>query len=140
MGLFIGGWLNIKTLMKEKRIHAKTKPAGYVGTFFVGLGFAAGWTPCIGPIFASILVLAASNPSQGIFYTIMYVIGFSLPFLLLTFFLGSTKWLVRKSQIIMKIGAVFMIIMGLVLFFGLMPIISSYILDLIKDTWLAELG
>src|SRR5699024_3203548 len=60
-------------------------------TFFVGMGFAAGWTPCIGPIFASILFLAASNPGQGIFYTGMYIVGFALPFLVLTFFLRSEE-------------------------------------------------
>lgn len=140
MGLFVAGWITIPTLMKEKRFHYSKKPAGYLGTFFVGLGFAAGWTPCIGPIFGSILFLAASNPSQGIFYTVMYVIGFALPFLILTFFLGSTRWIVRHSQVIMKVGAVIMIIMGLVLFFGLMPRITEFLLDLVQDTWLSRLG
>lgn len=140
MGLFVAGWINIPALMKEKRFQHSKKPAGYLGSFFIGLGFAAGWTPCIGPIFGSILLLAASNPSQGIFYTIMYVIGFILPFLILTFFLGSTKWIVRRSEIIMKVGAVIMIAMGLVLFFGLMPRITGFLLDLIQDTWMSKLG
>ncbi|GGB40145.1 cytochrome c biogenesis protein CcdA [Virgibacillus dakarensis] len=140
MGLFVAGWITIPALMKERRFHYSKKPAGYVGTFFIGLGFAAGWTPCIGPIFGSILLLAASNPSQGIFYTVMYVIGFSLPFLILTFFLGSTRWIVRHSQVIMKVGAVMMIIMGLVLFFGLMPRITEFLLNLVQDTWLSRLG
>ncbi|GKV64457.1 MULTISPECIES: cytochrome c biogenesis CcdA family protein [unclassified Sporosarcina] len=140
MGLFIGGWVNIMGLMKERRIQSTRRPTGYFGTFFIGLGFAAGWTPCIGPIFGSILMLAASNPSQGIFYTIMYVIGFALPFLILTFFLGSTKWIVRRSQVIMKVGAVIMILMGLVLFFGLMPLITGWLLDLVDGTWLSNLG
>lgn len=140
MGLFIAGWINITALMKEKRFHYSKRPTGYIGTFFVGLGFAAGWTPCIGPIFGSILLLAASNPAQGMVYTVMYVIGFALPFLTLTFFLGSTKWIVRRSQMIMKVGGVIMILMGLVLFFGQMPRISAFLLDLIKDTWLARLG
>jgi cytochrome c-type biogenesis protein len=139
MGLFVGGWINIPALMRERRMQVK-KPAGFLGTFFVGLGFAAGWTPCIGPIFGSILLLAASNPSQGVFYTLFYVVGFALPFIILTFFLGSTKWIVRHSGIIMKVGGILMIIMGLVLFFGLMPRISGFLLDLIQDTWLARLG
>ena len=140
MGLFIGGWININLLMREQRFQFTKRPSGFIGTFFIGLGFAAGWTPCIGPVFGSILVLSASNPGQGMFYTLMYVLGFALPFVLLTFFLGSTKWIVRKSQIIMKIGGVTMIIMGLVLFFGQMPVITGALLDLIKDTWLAKLG
>lgn len=140
MGLFVGGWINIKSLMKEKRFQSSKKPVGYLGTFFVGLGFAAGWTPCIGPIFASILFLAGSNPGHGIFYTIMYVIGFALPFLILTFFLGSTKWIVRRSGIIMKVGGVIMIIMGIVLVSGQMPAITSFLLDLVEGTWLENLG
>lgn len=140
MGFFVAGWINIPALMKDRRIHQRNKPAGYFGTFFVGLGFAAGWTPCIGPIFGSILLLAASDPGQGLFYTIMYVIGFSLPFFLLTFFLGRTRWIVRHSGMIMKVGAVIMIIMGLVLFFGLMPRIAGFLLDLVEGTWLSELG
>lgn len=140
MGMFVAGWITIPALLKERRFRYSKKPAGYLGTFFVGLGFAAGWTPCIGPIFGSILLLAASNPGHGIFYTVMYVIGFSLPFLILTFFLGSTRWIVQHSQVIMKIGAVVMIIMGLVLFFGLMPRITGFLLDLVQNTWLAELG
>lgn len=140
MGLFVGGWINVTTLMKEKRFQSAKRPVGYLGTFFVGMGFAAGWTPCIGPIFGSILFLAASNPTQGIVYTVMYVIGFALPFLILTFFLGSTKWIVRRSQIIMKIGAVIMIIMGLILFAGQLPRITEFLLKLVQDTWFEKLG
>jgi cytochrome c-type biogenesis protein len=140
MGFFVAGWITIPALMKERRIRYSKKPVGYLGTFFVGLGFAAGWTPCIGPIFGSILLLAASNPGHGIVYTVMYVIGFSLPFILLTFFLGSTRWIVRHSEVIMKFGAVIMILMGLVLFFGLLPRITGFLLDLVQNTWLSELG
>ena len=140
MGLFVAGWIKIPSLMRERRLHYSKKPAGFLGTFFVGLGFAAGWTPCIGPIFGSILLLAASNPGQGVFYTFFYVIGFALPFVILTFFLGSTKWIVRHSGVIMKVGGVLMVAMGLVLFFGLMPRISAFLLELIQDTWMSRLG
>ncbi|MUV38639.1 Cytochrome c-type bioproteinis protein CcdA [Lentibacillus sp. JNUCC-1] len=140
MGLFVGGWLNIGAFMKEKRMKVTKKPVGYLGTIFVGVGFAAGWTPCIGPIFASILFLAASNPGQGTLYTIMYVIGFALPFLILTFFIGSSRWIVRYSGIIMKVGGVVMIIMGVLLFTGQLTRISEVLLDLVEDTWLGNLG
>jgi cytochrome c-type biogenesis protein len=140
MGLFVGGWIKVTALMKEKRFQSSKRPVGYLGTFFVGVGFAAGWTPCIGPIFGSILFLAASNPGQGMIYTGMYVVGIALPFLLLTFYLGSTKWIVRRSEVIMKIGAVIMIIMGLVLFTGQMPRITEFLLDLVQDTWFEKLG
>jgi len=140
MGLFVVGWLNITFFMKEKRFRFAKKPAGYIGTTFVGVGFAAGWTPCIGPILATILFLAASNPNQGMLYTGMYVIGFAIPFLTLTFFIGSTKWIVRYSQALMKIGGGIMIVMGLLLFTGQMTRISAFMFNFIKDTWLINLG
>ncbi len=140
MGLFIAGWLQWQGLMKERRFRMRQKPLGYLGTTFVGVGFAAGWTPCIGPIFASILVIAGSNPGQGALYTIMYVIGFAIPFLVLAFFLGSTRWLVRYSQPIMKVGGVIMILMGILLFTGQLTRISTMLLQLVQDTWLSNLG
>jgi len=140
MGFVVAGWINIKFFMQEKRFQFAKKPAGYLGTVFVGMGFAAGWTPCIGPIFASILLIAASNPGQGTLYTIMYVIGFALPFLVLTFFIGSTRWIVKYSNIIMKIGGSVMIVMGVLLFTGQMTVISNFLLQLVDDTWLNKLG
>lgn len=140
MGLVVAGWLTIPVFMKERRLHYTKKSTSYLGTFFVGLGFAAGWTPCIGPIFASILLLAATNPSQGLLYTFMYVIGFAVPFIILTFFIGSSKWIVKKTGIIMKAGGIMMILMGALLFFGQMPRLSALLLRLIDGTWLSNLG
>lgn len=140
MGLFVAGYINFSFLMQERRLQYQRKEVGYLGSFLVGLGFAAGWTPCIGPIFASILLLAASNPGHGIIYTVMYVIGFALPFLILTFFIGSTRWIVQKSGVIMKIGGIIMVIMGVVLFTGQLPRITQFLLDLVQDTWLSKLG
>ncbi len=140
MGLFIGGWMNIKFLMQEKRMQVNNKKTGYAGSFFIGLGFAAGWTPCIGPIFGGILLLAATNPTYSILYTVMYVIGFALPFLIFSFFIGSTRAILKHSGVIMKIGGIVMIIMGLVLFFGWMPRITEFLLDLVEGTWMSKLG
>ncbi|WP_028784518.1 cytochrome c biogenesis CcdA family protein [Thalassobacillus devorans] len=140
MGLFVGGWISFKWLMKDKRLRSTQKPAGLLGTAFVGMGFAAGWTPCIGPIFASILVLAATDPTQGLIYTIMYVLGFALPFLLFSFFLGSARWVLRYSEKIMKVGGAVMILMGVMLYTGQMTRLSNILLRLVQDTWLGNLG
>ncbi|PRO67187.1 cytochrome c biogenesis CcdA family protein [Alkalicoccus urumqiensis] len=140
MGLFVAGVFQMKSLMQNKRFTITKKPAGVVGTTFVGMGFAAGWTPCIGPIFASILVLSASDPQQGFWYTLLYIIGFALPFFLLTFFIGSTRWIVRYSGVIMKAGGGVMILMGVLLFTGQMTDISAFILRLIEGTWFENLG
>lgn len=140
MGLVVAGWLNIMPLMKEKRFQLAKKPTGYLGTVLVGAGFAAGWTPCIGPIFASILLVAGSHPTEGAFYTIAYIIGFAIPFIVLTFFIGSTRWIVRYSERIMKVGGSIMIAMGVLLFSGQMTKISSFILRIVEDSWISNLG
>src|SRR5690625_485851 len=140
MGLFVGGWIQLPSLMKEKRFQVRKSGVGYLGSFFLGLGFAAGWTPCIGPIFSSILFLAASNPTQGVLYTFMYVIGIVTPFLLLTFLIGSTRVLTKYSQVIMKVGGVIMVAMGIVLFTGYLPTIAEWLLKLVQGTWFENLG
>ncbi len=140
-GLFIAGWINFKRMMREKRVAVRRKSSlGYIGTTFIGMGFAAGWTPCIGPIFASILVLAASDPQQGFIYSLFYVIGFAVPFLLFTFFIGSTKLVVKYSQIIMKVGGSLMIVFGALLYSGQWARLSGFLLQLVEGTWLVELG
>src|SRR5699024_11537934 len=108
--------------------------------FLLGLVSCACCISAIGPIFCSIFLLAASDPTQCVIYTVMYVIGFALPFVTLTFFIGSTKWIVQKSGIIMKVGGVIMIIMGVILFTGQLPRIAGFLLDLVQDTWLSRLG
>lgn len=140
MGLFVAGRIQWKGLMKEKRFHFNEKRVGYFGTIFVGMGFVTGWTPSIGLIFASILVVTGNNPTLGAIYTIMYVIGFAIPFLLLTFFIGSTRWLVHYNQKNMKFGGAIMIVMGVLLFTGQLAKISNFLLTLVQDTWLANLG
>lgn len=140
MGLFIAGWINIMPLMKTKRMKTTTKPMGYFGTIFVGVGFAAGWAPCTGPILTAILALNLSNPTQGAVNTVVYMIGFAVPFILLTFFIGSTRWIVRYSDKIMKVGGVIMIGMGVLLFTGQMTKISAFILRMVEDSWFSNFG
>jgi cytochrome c-type biogenesis protein len=140
MGLFLLGFFKMDWLMRERRYQFSKKPAGYLGSTLIGMGFAAGWTPCIGPILTVIIALAANNPSQGMTYMVSYVLGFSLPFLLLSFFIGSTRWIIKYSSIIMKIGGVLMIIMGILLYTNQLLQISSYLLQLFEGTWLYNLG
>jgi len=83
-GVHITGLVPISLLFGEKRLNLRHKPAGYLGSFLVGLAFAAGWTPCIGPILASILMVAATEEkvSHGIILLLLYSIGLGIPFLL----------------------------------------------------------
>jgi len=83
-GIHIAGLLDITALLGEKRINLRNKPAGLLGSFLVGLAFAAGWTPCIGPILASILMVAATEETvyHGIALLLVYSLGLGIPFLL----------------------------------------------------------
>ncbi len=82
MGLYVGGWLRIPVLMREWRVELKDRPAGYFGALLVGITFAAGWTPCIGPILGSILTLASvsQTASTGILMLAAYSLGLAIPF------------------------------------------------------------
>ncbi|MBN6887334.1 cytochrome c-type biogenesis protein [Cytobacillus horneckiae] len=126
-GLMIIGVFKPEFLMKDKRFEFKNRPSGYFGSVLIGLAFAAGWTPCSGPILASVILLAATNPGSGLIYMLAYILGFAIPFLILSFFIGKMKWIRKHNVKIMKIGGVVMIVMGIVLFFDWMTVIISYL-------------
>ncbi len=119
-GLIIVGIFKPDFLMKERRFEFKNRPSGYFGSVLIGIAFAAGWTPCTGPILGMVISLAASNPGSGVLYMIAYILGFAIPFLILSFFIGRMKWIKTHSDKIMKIGGYIMIVMGIVLFFDWM--------------------
>ena len=87
------------------------------------MAFAAGWTPCTGPILASVFALAALNPGSGVIYMICYTLGFAIPFFILSFFIGRLNWIKRHNLKIVKIGGWIMIVMGIILFFNGMTMI-----------------
>jgi cytochrome c-type biogenesis protein len=126
-GLMIVGVLKPEFLMKDRRIEFKNRPSGYLGSVLIGMAFAAGWTPCTGPILGFVISLAASNPSQGVIYMTAYSLGFAVPFFILSFFVGRLNWIKRNSVKIMKIGGSIMIVMGVVLFFDWMTKIIQFL-------------
>lgn len=119
-GFVIVGILKPETLMREKRYEFKHRPSGYFGSVLIGIAFAAGWTPCTGPILMSVIALAATNPGSGMVYMVAYILGFAIPFFILSFFIGKLQWIKRHNVLIMKIGGYIMIVMGIVLFFDWM--------------------
>lgn len=125
-GLITLGIFNPKLLMSNHKFEFKNKPAGFFGTFLVGIAFAAGWTPCMGPIIGVIFSMAAVNHSLALIYMIMYVLGFCIPFFILTFFITKINFLKKYSQLLTKVGGVIMIIMGLLLFFDKLSVINQY--------------
>lgn len=124
-GLMIVGLLQIDFLMKDRKIQFKNRPGGYFGSALIGFAFAAGWTPCTGPILAAIIVLAGNNPNMGMWYMLAYYFGFAIPFFVLSFFVSRLGWIRRNSQTIVKVGGYIMIVVGIILFFDGMNIFIS---------------
>ncbi len=125
-GLVILGVIRFDFLLSDKRIKFKKRPEGYIGSIIIGMGFAARWTPCTGPILAGVIALGMSNPSQGMLYMLFYVLGFAVPFLIMSLFIGKMKFLQKRSDLFMKLGAVIMILMGVMLYFDLMTKIIAF--------------
>jgi cytochrome c-type biogenesis protein len=126
-GLLIVGIIKPEFLMKERRFEFKNRPSGLLGSVLIGMAFAAGWTPCTGPILGAVWSLAVTNPNSAMVYMIAYILGFAIPFFVLSFFIGKMQWIRRNSAKIMKIGGVLMMIMGVVLFFDWMTKIIIFL-------------
>ncbi|WP_340084812.1 cytochrome c biogenesis protein CcdA [Siminovitchia sp. FSL H7-0308] len=129
-GLVLAGVLNFNFLNMDKKIQFQNRPAGYVGSVLIGLAFAAGWTPCTGPILMGVATLVAQDPGKGLFYMGAYVLGFSIPFILMSLFIDKMTFLKRNGQRFMKIGGILMVIVGILLFFNWMTVIISLLLPL----------
>ena len=131
-GLHITGIFNLRFLLGEKRLNIRSKPAGLIGSFVVGIAFAAGWTPCIGPILASILMVAATEDTvaQGIFLLLAYSLGLGIPFfgsaLALHRFLQLFNRYKKYIRIFEICTGVFLVIVGVMIFTNYLSILSSY--------------
>ena len=120
-GLFIMGVIKLDFINREKKVHLQEKPAGYIGSVLVGIVFAAGWTPCIGPILGSILSLAATEGAVlfGIQLLLVYSIGLGIPFLItslaLNTFLHHLPKVTRHMRIITTLSGAILIFIGILL-------------------------
>ena len=131
-GIHMTGLFHFGVLLGDKRVHLHKKPSGFFGTFVVGVAFAAGWTPCIGPILASILMVAASSGQvgKGVGLLAVYSLGLGVPFLLsgLLFhqFLTAFKRF-RKYIRLIEIGTGIMLMaVGIMLMFNLLAQLTMF--------------
>src|SRR3989304_2586814 len=119
LGIHFTGIINIPFLQMEKRFELRKKPLGYLGSFLVGVVFAAGWTPCIGPILSTILIYASTSKSftTGILLLTYYSIGLGIPFFLssLAFnsFLSAFDKIKRYMRVINIVSGLFLIGIGI---------------------------
>ena len=143
-GLHFLGILRIRFLEREARFEASSQNGSAFGAYVLGLAFAFGWTPCIGPQLASILTLAASEGSVARGTTLLgvYALGLGVPFLLVALFLSrlsaTLTWLKRHMQIIERLMGLLLWTIGLMMLTGGFADFSFFILDTFPS--LANLG
>jgi len=135
-GLFIAGVFKMNFLMREKKFHMSGRPSGYLGTFLVGVVFAAGWTPCVGPILGGILLYATSQGSAtlGLKLLAMYSLGLAIPFFLsalaINTFLSYVKSVNKYMKPLMIISGLVLIAFGVLLLTDKVSQLSQYFPDL----------
>jgi cytochrome c-type biogenesis protein len=133
-GVHLSGLFHFGVLLGEKRVQIHSKPTGFFGTFVVGVAFAAGWTPCIGPILGAILALAAGTTGgvgRGIVLLTAYSAGLGVPFLIagllfhgfLSFFNRFRKY-IRLVEIL---TGFLLMVAGVMLFFDMFGVLSGYL-------------
>lgn len=133
LGLYLLGVFNIGAFARERRVHIANKPLGYLGTLLVGMAFAAGWTPCIGPILGGVLTYTASSADlqRGLVLLLAYSLGLAVPFMLAALMIdrfvvllqryrGALIWMSRAS------GAL-LVVVGLLMITGSMTVLSAWL-------------
>ena len=129
-GVFLLLSTKINRLNVEKKIFPKSTKSSYPMSFVFGLAFAAGWTPCVGPILGTILTLATTTPSIAFNLLLVYSLGLGIPFILMGVFYSSATRLIRAMSKHLKyynviLGA-FIIILGVLVFTNQLAYIANF--------------
>jgi len=129
-GLYMTGLIRLPFLMREIRFHFQERPAGLIGSFFIGVAFSAGWTPCVGPILGSILLYAGLSETvwKGITLLTAYAMGLALPFLLISFGIDSfMKWFRGRSLFwLHRISGIILVAVGVMIFTNSLVFLTAY--------------
>lgn len=134
MGLHFIGVFRIGLLYRETRVDI-AKPPGLWGAYVMGLAFAFGWTPCLGPILAAILAVAGSEASvsHGAILLAVYSAGLGIPFVVAAAAIGPCAVLIKRMRsslgVIEKVMGVFLVLTGIVFLFGWMTMFSNWIIE-----------
>ena len=133
LGLYLLGVFNIGALATERRVHIATKPLGYLGTLLVGMAFAAGWTPCIGPILGGVLTYTASSAdlNRGLVLLFAYSLGLAVPFLLAALMIDRFMELFQRYRGALiwmsRISGALLIAVGILMITGSMTVLSAWL-------------
>ena len=142
-GLYITGILRVGIFGRTKQLQIRSKPAGFVGSFAVGLTFAIGWTPCVGPILGSILTLASNEKTvgQGVTLLLFYSAGLGLPFLLSSVALGSFLRFFKRYRpfipTVERAAGVLLVLVGILVATNYYVLLNSWAISLTPE-WLLK--
>ena len=135
MGLHFLGVFRIAFLYREARVDVRMPAGGPIGAYVMGLAFAFGWTPCIGPILAAILSLAGSeeNVGRGAALLAVYSAGLGVPFLLAAFamrpFIGLLKRMRSRMHLVEKVMGGFLVLTGIAFLTGTITTVATWLLE-----------
>lgn len=124
MGLFYAGYLNIPFLQREKKLNMEVHEMKPLTAYLLGFTFSFGWTPCVGPMLASVLIMASNTGSMlmGNLLILVYTLGFTLPFVIIALFYDKLFEHLDKLKLhmdkIQKVGGALLIITGLIMALG----------------------
>jgi len=130
LGLYYLDVIKIPFLERQKIFQLNRKPAGIIGSFFIGITFSLGWTPCVGPALSSILMLAWSTDKiwQGIYLLSLYSMGMAIPFIICSFIFERIFDFIKRYHFVArytpKILGILLIIVGILLFTSIFTRIS----------------
>lgn len=132
-GLYLVGVLRIPALMRDRRVHLASRPAGLAGSVFVGVAFGAGWTPCVGPVLASILLYAGTTATMGRGMLLLgaYGIGLGIPFFVaavgLNWYIAGARHVARWLRPVEIVAGTLLIAVGVLLFTGRFTALSAFL-------------
>lgn len=145
MGLHFLGVLRISVLYRQFRTDAgDTSNVGFVGAYVIGLAFAFGWTPCVGPVLAAILFTAAGQETsqQGAVLLFTYGLGMTLPFIAAALFIGPfMSWMTRFRRhlgLMEKLMGAFLILFGILIATNSINLIAQWMLENVP--WFGAIG
>jgi cytochrome c-type biogenesis protein len=131
-GLHMSGLMKFNLLYKQFRVSEPKEVSNWVSSIVMGMAFAAGWTPCVGTVLASILLYAGTEATlnSGIMLLICYSLGLGIPFIITAIFINSftklSPQINRYLPLVSKLSGIIMIIFGILLFFNKLQTLSRY--------------
>jgi len=137
LGVHLTGLFRIRGLDIEKRIHLKKRPFQFFGAFLIGMAFAAGWSPCIGPLLGAILIIAGNQETvrQGIVLLGVYSLGLAIPFLVLSVFVNYMFRFLSRLKTVLKYlnptAGVVLIGIGLILVTDNLNLFAGFLQELL---------